>query len=635
MKKYLIILSLHLFILSVKHTEAQKIPTISIEAAIGNKRSLNLSDIAREIEYVRLKSPVKLNQGYNYPRVIVGNRLIVVKSDYYQKIFVFDREGNFLHAFGEVGRAPNEIARFGTYWDLSPNGKFLAVTDRSFLKLFAIDGKFISSCKLPAGYGLKFYFADENNIVVYRPKTYLLREGSQIFFYDLNLNLSDSLFWTQSSGPRQPGANFPADDFWRMQNKIYFRPCDQDTLFRIIPGAPLKPSYVFRFGNLKAPERWMPRAEFDTYRNVNSLAETKKLLIVNLYGPMRKDFRDYFYETLIYEKATGQYYTLERFQYSADVPTEFVGIKDDLDGLGYYSDLFIDNSMEVSFLESNALKKQIEMDTLRQNQLKNRDHIDKLLELIGTSDESFPLLRIVHFDKPARQKPGSDLELLKHEYRDNSPFKPVRTNHQWKDANGLSDQTYDPSDDSFWLSKQNQDSIEHRSRTGEKLPGSFAVDKKKGIEAITCCTYDNSFWMADIVSDSAFHYDKSGKDLGGGFKFDSDEILGIVYDPTDSTLWMVESKGCRLLHYSTDGKKLGEYDVLQAACNDGRGLAYDPRDNSIWIVNTHPNKMIHVNKKGEELPGSFYFDSSLSLPDGVALDHKGFEFWIANWGMAL
>lgn len=159
-----------------------------------------------------------------------------------------------------------------------------------------------------------------------------------------------------------------------------------------------------------------------------------------------------------------------------------------------------------------------------------------------------------------------------------------------------------------------------------------------GIEGITISTKDSSLWLANVDftrgnrSANIIHTDRLGNDLNNGFSLDLKEMYGIAYDPTDHTLWMIETLKRRLWHYTTVGEIIGEaIDLLPAGCNNGRGLIYDPRDNSLWIVNAGPNRMIHINKSGKEIQGSFYFDQSMGLPDGAALDLKSGEYWVADW----
>jgi hypothetical protein len=564
-----------------------------------------------------------LFSGSGYPQVIVGEKVIVVKSDYYQKIFVFDRQGDFLHGIGKIGSAPNDFARLNFAWDMSPNEKYFALSDRSYLKLHNINGELIRSCKVPEG--SEFYFSDDHTIVVYKPRMKMVNDGNLIFIYNLNLDITDSLFWVPKIAKRAGAVVLPRDDFYRLGDKILFRPCDNDTMFRISPKSGMEPAYIFNFGKLKPPSRWMSPRETDSYTNIGSINETNRLLIVNLFGTIMTDNTGYEEETLIYEKRTGDYYSLAKHPASSESPDELIDIVNDLDGLDYYYN-------EAWLFPSVYLKTQIEQGSSRQKDLKNSVCIDQLANLIKSSGENFPILRIIHYDKDIKPR-KSILKATPINTPDNILIKPVRSNHDWNNAETLADQAYDSSDDSFWLVKSSMNSIEHRSRNGIKLPDSFSLKEGRGIEAITVNSKDNSLWLADIRFDSVFHFDKSGNKMPDGFKLEPKQFLGIAFDPTDNTLWLLERLEFKLWHYSLNGEKLGEpVDILKAGCNGGRGMAYDIRDHSLWLVNAGPNKMIHINKKGEELPGSFYFDDSLSLPDGVALDYIGFEFWISDWG---
>jgi hypothetical protein len=223
----------------------------------------------------------------------------------------------------------------------------------------------------------------------------------------------------------------------------------------------------------------------------------------------------------------------------------------------------------------------------------------------------------------------------------NVPVGPVRTNHEWKHAEWLSDQVYDSSDDTFWLVYYKNCFVEHRNRAGDIIPGGFSYQKAY-VEGIAFSPHDNSFWLSSLTTDSIYHYNSAGMKLDDGFpvklsvlKTGFRGMLGITYDTSDSTLWLIETYARRITHYTCKGVEIGNgFDVLKVGANNGRGLVFDPRDESLWICNAYPNRLIHIDKQGNELSGSYYFNEKLSLADGVALDLKGFEFWISDYGPA-
>ena len=617
--------------------QPKELTTIDVISAIEIRKPMNLSDIAVESEYIRLKAPINLNfQRYQRDVIIVGEKVIVVKSGYYEKFFIFDRNGNFINAFGEIGDRMNEFSSIdGSSWDVSPNERNLIVSDQSRMKLFDIEGEFIKSCPLPWK-GCKFYFLDDNQIVVQRNRRYMENDGHQIFIYNSDLELMDSLFWGKSPGlrPKPSGfAGLPDDIFCKLQNNIYFAPSDQDTLFQILPNLKIKPVFISDFGEYKKPFRWDTiRRMFVEHMTIFSMMETKDFIFTELYGPEREGV-DYPEETLVFEKTTGDYYTLERVPYDLEDPDYLVGINDDIDGFGFSFFNYPNNNI-VEIHSQDELKKRIEKDTVsHQNESMGR-HNAKLKAVLNDCDENTTILRIIHFTKQNKNLKVVKLQTDWSQFNELATFQPVRTNHEWTPYAGFGcGMTYDSSDDTFWMVKMRMDSIEHRSRYGEVLPGGFVTNDKTGCEAIAYSSHDSTLWISDVTSQSILHYDRQGNDLKDGFKVDVNlGGFGLAYDSSDSTLWIKEG-GNMIWHYSTSGMKLGDrFNVLEIGCNDGRGLTYDPRDNSLWIVNASPNMMIHINKHGEKLPGSFYFDLSLGLPDGVALDLKKFEFWISDWG---
>ncbi len=649
MKKHVIGLILLGCVISASAQKLKSVPVIDYQQALTDKRPMKLSEIVEEVEYVELKFPESLvdsNIGVGPRNLIVGNQVIVFRLANLERIFIFDRKGNFIHAFDETSPV-SDLEPIRPYplvsMDLSPDEKHLLLARGSGINLYDINGDFLRNFTMPWKRS-QFFFLDNEQIAVLRSRTDMKEDGNLIFISTPNIELTDSIFRVKTAGlsPFQTGrpARLPSDLFLQTQDKIYLQLADQDTLYEILPDHRLKPIFSLNLGKLKPSYKWFTNysAMMDSSIQVNSMVETRDFYILDLSGPMRKDGADYEYQTLILNKGTGQSFVTDRLTNNPDSSAYYHGFIDDLDGLGstYYQ---YSNGVEITSVNPERWKKQIESDTSKASPLRNSRYVDKLKTVIATSSPKSPIIRIVHFDKPGEKTKKIRFRPKYPAYSDLKPIAPVRTNHQWKGAETLSDITYDPSDDSFWLVKMKfgkADSIEHRSRTGEILPGGFVTEKDVEVEAITCSSHDNTLWMSNCYRNgfAVIHFDKNGHDLGDGFQTkDLTGIFGMAYDPTDRTLWLMESNKHMLWHYSLTGERLGSgFDVHLVRSDEPRGLLYDPRDNSLWILNASPHKLIHVSKTGEILPGTFYYDPFLGLPDGAALDFKGFEFWVGDWG---
>ncbi len=619
----------------------KEIPTINIEEALKNKKMLNLSDIATDIEYVSLEFPINMShKPFNYNNIIVGDKVIVYPVANLERIFVFDRKGKFIHAFNDsdLGDQPKRGGPARGNWDLSPDENHLLIKKWSNFYLFDINGNLIQTCQTPLNSNT-FYFLDNDKIAFLRPRSRMKEDGNLIHIYNMNLELTDSLFWAESAGSKPDSAGrlvrIPSDGLYKLHDKIYLKPADNDTLFHIQKDLKIEPILATNFGNFQYPFKWISNKETDDFIKIESMVESDDYMIMELMGPMREDGYDLEYENLIIEKATGQYFTANRLSDDPTIDLYYEDFIDDMDGFGASNYKFF-NDKSVHSLTPDYIKNHIETDTITIPCLKTQEYINELLSIAESSNENTAVLRIVHFKSNKKRPKKIKFEPKYPNFNDLDPVVEVRTNHHWIDAEKLSGITYDPIDDSFWLVKmqfRKEDTIEHRSRTGEVLPGGFITDKEVDCEAITVSTIDSSLWLSDAKGYNILHYNRNGEQLDDGFITEGiTGIFAMAFDPTDNTLWAQCSEHI-IWHYTINGKKLDdEIDVLKLGCEEGRGLTYDIRDNTLWILNSSPHKIIHISKTGELLPGTFYYDPSLVLPDGVALDYENYEFWVGDWG---
>lgn len=95
--------------------------------------------------------------------------------------------------------------------------------------------------------------------------------------------------------------------------------------------------------------------------------------------------------------------------------------------------------------------------------------------------------------------------------------------------------------------------------------------------------------------------------------------LGITYDETDNSLWIIGFSSNVLRHYGMNGTQLGSFTLNSAATG---GLALDHLDQSLWMVDTS-GTMQQFSKTGQHL--------QTGLNIGYTLGAE-FDFATANTG---
>jgi hypothetical protein len=81
--------------------------------------------------------------------VAAKNGWLYILDDKNEKIYIFNKEGNFISAFGRKGEGPGEIRAFGAGKQLFAVADTLVYADRGTLHYFNLEGKYIKSVRIP------------------------------------------------------------------------------------------------------------------------------------------------------------------------------------------------------------------------------------------------------------------------------------------------------------------------------------------------------------------------------------------------------------------------------------------------------------------------------------------------------
>jgi hypothetical protein len=116
--------------------------------------------------------------------------------------------------------------------------------------------------------------------------------------------------------------------------------------------------------------------------------------------------------------------------------------------------------------------------------------------------------------------------------------------------------------------------------------------------------------MLDGTTDGANNYSSVWSSTGvvitdeffqdGSVLFDPGfSIIGITYDPTDNTLWVISDDDSSIYQFALDGTQLSSFDA--ALPDRDCCLAYDPVNDSLWIGLNGSNTLYEFAKDGTQL----------------------------------
>ena len=198
---YIQLITLMLLILSCKN-QVQKqqvsaskniraLPRVEIRPPQGNLPNLKLSEIATDIEYIKLETSkeVLLGDGFAYYSPI-SNFIFVTSGG---RIFQFNRSGKFIRNIGMIGKGPNEFILHRM--DVDFQNKIIYIFPRWTNKIlkFNFDGKPLGQTKNDlVGYPALMKVLDDQLIFVNEINQYLRKDnkGGHMELYSFNPRLN-------------------------------------------------------------------------------------------------------------------------------------------------------------------------------------------------------------------------------------------------------------------------------------------------------------------------------------------------------------------------------------------------------------------------------------------------------------
>jgi len=240
-----------------KASLSQEFFNIDFEEILDNKKQINLSHVASNVEYIKLETndSCLIRPVVNY---FFTDSLIFVQN--YDHILKFDRKGKFLQKIGKAGRGPGEIDLI-RIMSINPQKRLLAVQPnfKRELLFFNFDGEFVKTVKFPVHHDLIKVLANDQ---------YLIYDsgfaGNEAYSFILVNEKWDPLStvenytkWIHNSRS-YIGRSYPEfKEFFIANDQLYLKAMYNDTVYTI-ESVQIKPSYFINLGKYKLPEELRP-----------------------------------------------------------------------------------------------------------------------------------------------------------------------------------------------------------------------------------------------------------------------------------------------------------------------------------------------------------------------------------------
>lgn len=278
-----------------QHESANKksVEIINLNEAIESRKSVNISDISINFEYVSLETK---------DECLTGTRLAVYSNDQYliaidrEKILLFDRkDGKFIREIGHRGNGPGEYSR--TY-NVMPfdEEKNIVYTGRNKMRYgYSLEGQLKDTLSIPELVS-EIGNIDDNTFAAFMPD-YQGGEKNKLIIF----NHKDSLLKTfpnYLSAPKTQSffAWNPNSWFYKLNQQLCFYQLFNDTVFHVQPNS-ITPKYVFDMGPYSPPYEMKTSPDFepDKYFIVRTIQESSKYLFCS-FNFNKKNY------TAIYDK---------------------------------------------------------------------------------------------------------------------------------------------------------------------------------------------------------------------------------------------------------------------------------------------------------------------------------------------
>jgi hypothetical protein len=372
---YIIILAI-LFIAcqnKTKETKSNsKYPiTINFKDHFKNYQEVKLSEIADQIEYIKLEN--KTDCFVKYPGLVYVCDSCIFTAQY-KSVLKFDRKGKFICQIGKLGKGPGEYANCMGL-SIDEKEKLLYVNSGSSKKIIVYDwnGKYIRSLQHKNVW--HFEMLDSTKVA-----TIIINisgsEKSKLLISNTKGDTLNSL--PNSEMFNKPKAKFTmlgnsGQGFYTFNSILHVTPQYDDTIFSVQSAQKIIPKYIIDKGEYKLPTKYRMERYTD-YKAFQAKArkyiftktlETNRFLLLPYHNAS-----EYKYDKIaLYNKESQELFSVGNSNENTN------GFTNDLDGYGHFvpshiqnTKYFIDFTSAVNFLDKHdELIQQIKENNIPKN----------------------------------------------------------------------------------------------------------------------------------------------------------------------------------------------------------------------------------------------------------------------------
>lgn len=240
-----------------------------INVDIDNAKAGNLSDFYKSIRYVKLETRASCYLPTCRIMKVIEDRIYLGSQYPHNKIFVFNKKGDFLFQIGSTGKGPEEWLSMSDF--IVRENCIIAIDggNRSFLR-FDLNGNFIEKKRMND--------INIKSISRYKGDTVIGYINNQPIFYDGNEIKSNLIFFSLKQQKLFAEAlpipdcklghnHFGTDCLIKIENVRYFFEPSIDTIYQIGDNFNVKPRFVLDFGKYGVTPEKRPKS-FKNFKEI-------------------------------------------------------------------------------------------------------------------------------------------------------------------------------------------------------------------------------------------------------------------------------------------------------------------------------------------------------------------------------
>jgi hypothetical protein len=307
---------------------------IDMEKYYDNWKSMPLSSLGKEIEYVTLEtSPECMIESIS--GIWLNDSLIVVRSNSPQ-VYIFDRSGKLLRKIGSYGRGPGE---YNTLMGMNVDqlNKLIRVSEMRRTLTFDFNGKFLGSFdhsfSSPASLML-----DENRIMFYETWSPFPTEAQRYSWHILNLDGTE-LFSIENNLPVYSTIRFECL-LYMYEGTAHFMEYSMDTIF-YLDNNEVKPYAILNSG----------KYELDYDMQVKTVDELREKLRDKISLFTARENNDFIFLDIkispnsskaIFNKSTGEFAILSDTAFYNDIDG----------GINFWPEVIINDNIMIDYVDA-------------------------------------------------------------------------------------------------------------------------------------------------------------------------------------------------------------------------------------------------------------------------------------------